>query len=73
MADLQDRVPKGGKNVARGNRHRNHTKAMRPVRITRSRKRHLKNAKRSCGVYFAEQLAKEYARNSNPGHKAGNK
>ena len=69
----QDRIPKGGKNVKRGVMRRAHTVAMRPVRVKRSRKRHLDNAKRSCGAYFAEQLAKEYARNPNPGRKAGNK
>jgi len=69
----QERIPKGGRNVARGVRHRTHTAAMKPVHISRARARHLKNARRSCGVYFADQLAKMYARNYSPGHKAGKK
>jgi hypothetical protein len=65
----QDRIPKGGKNVKRGVIHRVQTAAMRPVRVKRSRNRHLKNARRSCGAKFAEQLAREYARNLVPTQK----
>ena len=65
----QDRVPKGGKNVKRGVMHRAQTQAMRPVHVKRARERHLKNARRSCGVYFRDQLAKEYARNPVPDKK----
>jgi hypothetical protein len=56
------RVPKGGKNVERGVRLRARTISMRPHHIKRSRERHLKNALRSCGEKFAEQLRVHYAK-----------
>lgn len=58
----QQKVPKGGKNVARGVRHRAHTQSMRPVHIQRARERHIKNALRSCGKAFAENLRLHYAK-----------
>ena len=62
MAKSQERLPKGGKNVQRGNRLHNHTIAMRPRHIQNARDHHLKNAIRSCGLKFAEQLRLRYAR-----------
>lgn len=58
----QERVPKGGRNVERGNRHRKRVQAERMDKIKRARERHLKNALRSCGPEFMEKLQLFYAR-----------
>ena len=62
MTTAQQKLPKGGRNIQRGNRLRNHTIAMRPRHIQNARDHHLKNAIRSCGLKFAEQLRLKYAR-----------
>jgi hypothetical protein len=62
MANSQQKLPKGGKNVERGNRNRAKTASERPNRIRHSREVHLKNARRSCGEKFAEQLRTYYAK-----------
>jgi len=62
MTTAQQKLPKGGRNIERGNRQRNHTLSMRPRHIQNARDRHLKNAIRSCGLKFAEQLRLHYAR-----------
>jgi len=62
MAQSQQKLPKGGKNVQRGNRLHSHTSSMRPHHIQNARNRHLKNATRSCGAKFAEKLRLYYAR-----------
>ena len=62
MANSQQKLPKGGKNVERGNRKRSQTAAARPNHIKHSREVHLKNARRSCGEKFAEKLRTYYAK-----------
>jgi hypothetical protein len=61
-ATEQQRMRKGGKNVSRSARYASRTAAERPKKIARSRERHLKNARRSCGEKFAKELAVHYAR-----------
>jgi hypothetical protein len=62
MPNTQQKLPKGGKNVERGNRKRAQTASKRPKNITHSREVHLKNARRSCGEKFAEKLRLYYAK-----------
>lgn len=64
---------KGSKSIKRAGRDRVHNASVRPAKILRARKRHLKNALRSCGEKFANELSKYYGRNYSPGQKAGHK
>jgi len=73
MAQQQQKVPKGGKNVARGVRTRAYQLAQRPHHIAHSRMVHEHNALHCCGAKFAAELHKQYVLNSNPGKKHGKK
>ena len=59
------------KNMTRSGRERARNSASRRSKINNARKRHVANAKRSCGVYFSQQLEKQYQKNPEPGIKCG--
>ena len=57
------------KNLQRSARERARNLAARPEKIKNARKRHLKNARQSCGEAFADSLKKYYDANPDPGKK----
>lgn len=61
------------KNMTRSGREKSRNSASRPSKINNARKRHIVNAKRSCGVYFSQQLEKYYQKNPVTGIKCGRK
>jgi hypothetical protein len=67
----QDKVGKSHKALLRSGRHKGRNASDRPAKVMRARKHHLRNALRSCGEVFAEQLRKYYTENPTPGKKVG--
>jgi hypothetical protein len=59
------------KNMTRSGREKSRNSASRQSKINNARKNHVANAKRSCGVYFSQQLEKYYQKNPVTGTKCG--
>lgn len=59
------------KALLRSARHSGRNKSIRSASVARARKNHLRNARRSCGEVFAEELRTYYAKNPTPGKKVG--
>ena len=59
------------KNLMRSAREKPKNSSTRKSKINHARQNHIRNAKSSCGAYFALQLEKSYAKNPDPGTKVG--
>lgn len=68
---MGQQAQKGGgkKKLLRSARNKKQNEMKRPMRVKNARKRHLKNAIKSCGALFAMGLEKKYNSNPNPGKK----